>query len=72
MNRYAWHYVKDGEYPTTNDDCLVAFYFEFEGEKRISYGIRSNLKKDFENIEDFTKQIIAWKEIVLPELKESE
>ena len=74
-----WHYIKDGDLPNTeleekrllvrvrnyNEDCFFAYYmldkyFDKNG-KRFYFDIDCD---DFIDIED----VIAWKEIVLPEL----
>jgi hypothetical protein len=68
-----WHYVKDGDLPKDEKEYLVLFCYEIKGETRCTCGIRDNLRHDFEIRRCYTEQIIAWKEIVLPELsKESE
>ena len=61
-----WHYVKDGDLPDSNKD---KYYFVFDKSyepmiARFYCGKWSN----YSVIDD----VIAWKEIVLPELKESE
>ena len=64
-----WHYVKDGGTPTKEGHYLVCLrnkdhdIFDcwiFVSDK-VSYSLKVRMK-----------DIIAWKEIVLPELKESE
>ena len=68
-----WHYVKDGDLPKDNKEYLVLYYFNYRGKKEMHCGVRDNLHNDFETNRCYTEQIIAWKEIVLPELpKESE
>lgn len=64
-----WHFVKDGDLP--KDSCVVYY--------KDSLGVPSwavvHPSWYIAGIEAFFKnnpQIIAWKEIVLPELKESE
>jgi len=66
-----WHYVKDGDLPKNNTQVLV-----FLENKRMKISIFMENKftlwnKDYNT---YTKlyDVIAWKEIVLPELKESE
>ncbi len=59
-----WHYVKDGDLPKDDNDVLVLLKDET---MQVDYyfskiGWNISLKAD----------VIAWKEIVLPELKESE
>ena len=67
-----WHYVKDGDLPKDDKQYLVLFFYNYKGKKEMSFGVRDNLHSDFEIHRCYTEQIIAWKEIVLPELKESE
>ena len=59
-----WHYMKDGEYPTHSYRVLV---FTDEG---IGFGIYGLDNKKWYTY-DTGFEVIAWKEIVLPELKES-
>ena len=66
------HYVKDGDLPKDNKEYLVLYYFNYRGKKEMHCGVRDNLHNDFEIHRCYTEQIIAWQEIVLPELKESE
>ena len=67
-----WHYVKDGDLPKDDKQYLVLFFYNYRGKKEMSCGVRDNLHSDFETNRCYTEQIIAWKEIVLPELpKES-
>ena len=66
-----WHYVKDGDLPKDDKQYLVLFFYNYRGKKEMSFGVRDNLHSDFEIHRCYTEQIIAWKEIVLPELKES-
>jgi hypothetical protein len=59
-----WHYVKDGDLPKDENDVLI-----YSGEEwRMCVGRYSPKYKAWETGCD----TIAWKEIVLPELKESE
>ena len=68
-----WHYVKDGDLPSDDKQYLVLFFYNYKGKKEMSCGVRDNLHSDFEIKRCYTELIIAWKEIVLPELpKESE
>ena len=60
-----WHYMKDGEYPTHSYRVLV---FTDEG---IGFGIYGLDNKKWYTY-DTGFEVIAWKEIILPELKESE
>lgn len=79
-----WHYVKDG-LPKTSGRYLVytggePFILDFDTEFNSfgywvvslgdDWGVRD---EDFETVKDRGEdEVIAWKEIVLPELKESE
>ena len=79
-----WHYVKDGDLPKDFGNYVVAFY----GAKgSIANGkpcweelcfdaetLRWVDRDTFEDLPYVNKEgiVIAWKEIVLPELKESE
>ena len=67
-----WHFVKDGDLPKDDKEYLVLYYFNYKGKKETHCGVRDNLHNDFEIHRCYTEQIIAWKEIVLPEIKESE
>ena len=60
-----WHYVKDGKYPTHSNGVLV---FTDEGVGLGIYGLDDKKWHTY----DTGFEVIAWKEIVLPELKESE
>ena len=60
-----WHYVKDGINPTHSYRVLV---FTDEG---VGFGIYGLDDKKWHTY-DTGFEVIAWKEIVLPELKESE
>ena len=57
-----WHYVKDGEYPTHSNGVLV---FTDEG---VGFGIYGLDDKKWHTY-DTGFDVVAWKEIVLPELK---
>ena len=61
-----WHYVKDGDLPKEEKEYLVIY----ESDHTKYIGIESYYldTKEWSTI----CKIIAWKEIVLPELKESE
>lgn len=64
-----WHYVKDGDLPKKTDVYLV---YKISG-----YGSKSIVLIQYNSIRHFwcvdcQNDVIAWKEIVLPELKESE
>ena len=79
-----WHYVKDGDLPKDFGNYVVAFY----GAKgSVAKGkpcweelcfdaetLRWVDRDTFEDLSYVNKEgiVIAWKEIVLPELKESE
>ena len=67
-----WHYVKDGDLPKDDKQYLVLFSYNYKGKQEMSCGVRDNLHSDFKIHRCYTEQIIAWKEIVLPELKEIE
>ena len=57
-----WHYLKDGKYPKENQ--LVMVY-------RVNpLGANIAITNWYDSYKD--TKVIAWKEIVLPELKESE
>ena len=73
-----WHYVKDGDLPKNNTYCLIVK--EYEGVtgkytrcKLSTYKDNSFLiwHHEYDSYVQLHK-VIAWKEIVLPELKESE
>ena len=72
-----WHYVKDGKYPTHENDVTVLYrdcdklntytcLYDTHSELWMYYNLDNML------LERFDYKVIAWKEIVLPELKESE
>ena len=67
-----WHFPSKGEYPKDDKQYLVLFSYTYKGKEEMSCGVRDNLRSDFELHRCYTEQIIAWKEIVLPEQKESE
>lgn len=64
-----WHFVKDGDLP--KDSCVV-YYKDSLGELSWSVVHPSWYIAGIEAFFKNNPQIIAWKEIVLPELKESE
>ena len=64
-----WHYVKDGDLPKEYDTVLVCT--EFEQHKSFLI-CNYHYKKWWYADGKFDEDVIAWKEIVLPELKESE
>ena len=63
-----WHYVKDGDLPKETKEYLV---YKIDG-----YGCKSIQVMQFNNkhcwCANCQNEIKAWKEIVLPELKENE
>ena len=74
-----WHYVKDGDLPPLNINVLVIHKWNRTPEvgKRITVFINSSewvwaMCSDRFRYTSDDKNVIAWKEIVLPELKESE
>ena len=66
-----WHYVKDGDLPKENklyfvvikDNGLAIAYFN---------GLHWETRYNLGDYGHCVETVIAWKEIVLPELKESE
>ena len=66
-----WHYVKDGDLPKDNSYVLV---WTIDGGITTNYGeeYSDGIPENglFQGIH--ISDVIAWKEIVLPELKESE
>ena len=74
-----WHYPSKGEYPKEYEDILICFLTEDD----MKDCVRGWYEYDFENNKhtfkylnvlgtQYLETVIAWKEIVLPELKESE
>ena len=78
-----WHYVKNGDLPKKEleekqllvrvrnytEDCIFAYYMLDKYYSKNGKRFYSDIDCDYPiDIED----IVAWKEIVLPELKESE
>jgi hypothetical protein len=72
-----WHYVKDGDLPKDEKDVQVLYQdcdkvnsytclYDIHNESWLYYNLDECL------LEPFDYKVIAWKEIVLPELKESE
>jgi hypothetical protein len=63
-----WHYVKD-ELPQEMQEVIICIKDEkrITRAKRIKNDLWTSPREDFN-----TKEIIAWKEIVLSELKENE
>ena len=64
-----WHYVKDGDLPKKTDEYLV-YIINGYGCKFIKL-IQYNSGRHFWCV-DCQNEVIAWKEIALPELKETE
>ena len=68
-----WHFVKDGDYPKDKGNYLVAWKRTHHVEEYGKWGFDVDLfnadEGYFEGVGDY---VIAWQEIVLPELKESE
>ena len=66
-----WHYVKDGDLPKNNTQSLVLL----ENKRmKISIFMENEFTVWNKDYNTYTKlySVIAWKEIVLPELKENE
>ena len=65
----GWHYVKDGDYPKEKGNYLVAWKRTHHVEEYGKWGFDVDLfnadEGYFEGVGDY---VIAWKEIVLPEL----
>ena len=59
-----WHYVKDGDLPKTKKKALVLL-------KDVEEPILDYYRQDGLWNYALEDEVIAWKEIVLPELKES-
>lgn len=68
-----WHYPSKGEHPKEYEDILIYFLTE-DGMKDWTRGWYENDKHIFKYLSalgtQYLKTVIAWKEIVLPELKE--
>jgi hypothetical protein len=64
-----WHKVADGDLPKKTDEYLV-YRISGYGSKSIEL-VQYNSSRHFWCV-DCQNEVIAWKEIVLPELKESE
>ena len=60
-----WHYMKDGDLPKTKKKVLVLL-------KDVEEPILDYYRQDGLWNYALENEVIAWKEIVLPELKESE
>ncbi len=71
-----WHYVKDGDLPKgLPKPVLVAFHNKFSDNIVIDiarYSFELNKWWFIHDLKVLEEDVIAWKEIVLPELKESE
>ena len=71
-----WHYVKDGDLPKgLPKPVLVAFHNKFSDKIVIDiarYSLELNKWWFIHDLKDLEEDVIAWKEIVFPELKESE
>ena len=74
-----WHYVKDGDLPKDEKDMLMSdqliLLTRMKGTNNLSISIGqynfSTQEFSYPHFVGLT-EVIAWKEIVLPELKESE
>ena len=64
-----WHYVKDGDLPKEYDTVLACTEFEHHKSPLIC---NYHYKKWWYADGKFDDDVVAWKEIVLPEIKESE
>lgn len=74
-----WHYPSKGEYPKEYEDILICFLTEDDMKDCIRGWYEYDLDEDehyFKTVNTFGTEIIkkpyAWKEIRLPETKESE
>ena len=74
-----WHYVKDGKYPKEYADLFICYLTEDDAKDCVRGWYEYDLDNDehyFKTVNTFgtavIKNVYAWKEIVLPELKESE
>ena len=63
-----WHYVKDG-LPPSGETVLLYYGTDVMGKAIVSTGCIDCKGNWYKNVDE---EPIAWKEIVLPELKESE
>ncbi len=66
--RPQWHKVADGDLPKENQEVLVFFTLPDKSKNVVTIAQFKNNDFDIVDLQD----VIAWKEIVLPELKESE
>ena len=72
-----WHYVKDGDFPKDEKDMLMSeqliLLTKMKGTNNLSISIGqynfSTQEFSYPHVVGLT-EVIAWKEIVLPELKE--
>ena len=62
-----WHYPSKSEYPDNDNDILCQIDFE-----TFEVGYFNEMYNNFFTIDGKEIEVKAWKEIVLPELKESE
>lgn len=71
-----WHRADDGKYPSKEqlgESFIVAFAFNERTQKYYSFDCAEYIDKGkFCTHTNNDDKVIAWKEIVLPELKESE
>lgn len=71
-----WHRVDDGKYPSKEllgESFIVAFAFNERTQKYYSFDCAEYIDKGkFCTHTNNDDKVIAWKEIVFPELKESE
>ena len=74
-----WHYPSKGECPKEYKDILICFLTEDDMKDCVRGWYEYDLDEDehyFKTVNTFgtavIKNVYAWKEIVLPELKESE
>ena len=70
-----WHYVKDGDYPkedTAEKETLYLLWFGLDDSDYLTGLFSHGRFWCFDSGWFETNEVIAWKEIVLPELKESE
>lgn len=65
-----WHYPSKGEYPSNRNDVYLLQLEDDNGHTEYEIGSLGSDRRW--TCEEFGIRIIAWKEIVLPELKESE
>ena len=69
QKEHEWHYVKDGDLPKVNELVLI----KITGCFVLGWTNGTNWFNDSNNGTIIDRRMVyAWKEIVLPELKESE